>query len=205
MSNTNYMQVKPDSHYWTSIEMLLNYLGHHVNGNVPANYLIIGLENTREAGYTLAPDQPLQGVEQGKECEKCNGSGLVNEPGKPEKHDCAYCDGTGRINQRLNKSFWSKAVLNKIDFYNKYHFRDGDTKEPLSIGAAYTKLKRGGNVEWLDEEATEAIPDAVGFVHFILQERWLAGAGMYWTQEDETDPDKKYTIEQLYQLYKSKS
>lgn len=49
--NINYLYVKPNSHYWTSVEMLLNYL--EFKDSIDIGYLRIGLQNCRDAGYDL--------------------------------------------------------------------------------------------------------------------------------------------------------
>lgn len=61
--SVNFHQVMPDSHFWTSIKMLLNFLDRYKNGNVSANYLIIGLQNTLKNGYDI---QPLPEVKEDK-------------------------------------------------------------------------------------------------------------------------------------------
>ena len=55
-NNINFFQVEPDSHFWTSIEMLLNNLnGYKQSGInlVNIDYLIKGLENTLKQGYDI--------------------------------------------------------------------------------------------------------------------------------------------------------
>lgn len=69
-AQTNYMQTIPDSHFWSSIEMLLNFLNHYKNGGINTNYLIIGLQNTLNRGYQLtSPDQSQEAQKQGAEAE----------------------------------------------------------------------------------------------------------------------------------------
>ena len=59
--NANYMQVIPNSHYWSNLDMLLTYLGYiQISGNqwytawsAEVEHLIIGLENTIKNGYKL--------------------------------------------------------------------------------------------------------------------------------------------------------
>ena len=58
---TNFIQVIPNSHYWSNLDMLLTYLGYiQISGNqwytawsVEVEHLIIGLENTIKNGYKL--------------------------------------------------------------------------------------------------------------------------------------------------------
>lgn len=50
---SNFVYTQPDSHFWTSIEMMLNFYNHYKNGDVNANYIIIGLQNTLKNGYDI--------------------------------------------------------------------------------------------------------------------------------------------------------
>ena len=53
MSNSiNYYQVIPNSHFWTSLEQLLNDIKHNPNA-LNIEYLEIGLKNTYEQGYNI--------------------------------------------------------------------------------------------------------------------------------------------------------
>jgi hypothetical protein len=49
----HYYQVEPDSHYWTSLEMLLNYLKQVEIFTGYRSYLIKGIENTIKNGFRL--------------------------------------------------------------------------------------------------------------------------------------------------------
>jgi hypothetical protein len=49
--STNFHQVIPDSHFWTSLEQILNYVKTYIPEQT---YLIKGLENTIEQGYKLS-------------------------------------------------------------------------------------------------------------------------------------------------------
>jgi tRNA G10 N-methylase Trm11 len=50
--NNNYMQVIPDSHFWTNLKMLLNYL-ELTYEPINKEDLIIGIKNTLKRGYDL--------------------------------------------------------------------------------------------------------------------------------------------------------
>lgn len=59
-SKVNYMQVLEDSHFWTDLDMLKNFLNHLPASNT-RDYLLKGVENTIKNGYTLVQtDKPLE-------------------------------------------------------------------------------------------------------------------------------------------------
>ncbi len=49
------MQVIPNSHYWTDLNMLLNYLKFHPSLKIIdlKEYLMTGIENTLKQGYDI--------------------------------------------------------------------------------------------------------------------------------------------------------
>lgn len=55
----NFYQTVPNSHYWTSIEMLVNFMNHYPNDNTPhametlKEVITVGLENTLKQGYQI--------------------------------------------------------------------------------------------------------------------------------------------------------
>lgn len=51
------VQVTPNSHYWSSIETLINYL-ELTPETINRKYLIIGLKNSLEHGYDLRKNYP---------------------------------------------------------------------------------------------------------------------------------------------------
>jgi len=54
--NTNYMHVVPNSHFWTDIAMLQNWLtysAHRLSKQQIIDHLKIGLINTVENGYDI--------------------------------------------------------------------------------------------------------------------------------------------------------
>lgn len=52
MGNINYMQVIPDSHFWTDLNQMLNAITFHPEELTP-DYLKIGLANSKKNGYEL--------------------------------------------------------------------------------------------------------------------------------------------------------
>lgn len=52
MTGANYMQVVPDSHYWTDLNQMLNAIKLHPEELTP-DYLKIGLSNSKKNGYEL--------------------------------------------------------------------------------------------------------------------------------------------------------
>ena len=59
LPTSNFLQVEPNSHFWTSIDMLLNYISTYQQVNSPGNcsqllsHLETGLENTKKNGYDI--------------------------------------------------------------------------------------------------------------------------------------------------------
>lgn len=68
-AQANYHQVVPDSHYWDSIDSLINYLSYQKARAVDIDYLITGFKNSLKNGYDIRPSQPAEnnGQEEGKE------------------------------------------------------------------------------------------------------------------------------------------
>lgn len=62
---TNFYQTVPNSHYWTSLEMLINFMKHYPNDPSPEametlkEVLTTGLENTLKQGYQLSNNKSL--------------------------------------------------------------------------------------------------------------------------------------------------
>lgn len=58
----NYMQTIPDSHFWTSIEMLMNWVGYAFKdiSDIEADkqHLMIGLSNTLSHGFDIQKTPP---------------------------------------------------------------------------------------------------------------------------------------------------
>ena len=50
-TGTYFIRTEPNSHFWTSIEMLINCI--KTDPNCDKEYLIKGLENTLKQGYDL--------------------------------------------------------------------------------------------------------------------------------------------------------
>lgn len=55
---SNYMHVEPDSHFWTDIKMLMNFIAHQRMPGYAKNYLLTGLKNTLDRGYDIQPLNP---------------------------------------------------------------------------------------------------------------------------------------------------
>ena len=69
--NANYMQVIPNSHYWSNLDQLLTYLGYIQSSGNPfytnawneeVKQIIIGLENTIKNGYKLKKLNKVQTI-----------------------------------------------------------------------------------------------------------------------------------------------
>lgn len=58
-NSVNYVQVVPESHFWTDLEQLLEFFKHQ---EMTQEYLLTGLENTKKNGYEL---QQLKNVTDG--------------------------------------------------------------------------------------------------------------------------------------------
>lgn len=66
MNDINYMQVIPNSQFYTNIEQILNYLNYlkypipGTSNEEALKYLVIGLQNTIKNGYNI---QKIDGKE----------------------------------------------------------------------------------------------------------------------------------------------
>lgn len=79
----NFVYAHPDSHFWTSIEMLMEWLKHHssfTSRERSVEHLVIGLQNTLKNGYDI---QKLAG-------KKDEVKGCKAEP-KPDNAQCTDC------------------------------------------------------------------------------------------------------------------
>jgi len=70
MTKNNYLHIVPNSHFWTDLNQLLEYLKYK---KITNKYLKIGLENTLENGYNLrlkmkeyGEQEYKRGIEDGK-------------------------------------------------------------------------------------------------------------------------------------------
>lgn len=50
---SNYLHVEPNSHFWTDIKMLMNFIVHQRMSGYAKEYLLRGLKNTLDRGYDI--------------------------------------------------------------------------------------------------------------------------------------------------------
>lgn len=57
-SSSNFMAIVPDSHFWTSTEMMMEWVRSekaNPREKDPLEYIRVGLENMRKNGYSIQP------------------------------------------------------------------------------------------------------------------------------------------------------
>ncbi len=115
-------------------------------------------------------------------CKKCNGYGVVNEPGKPEKHDCAYCNGTGKMD--VDTIVYD--IIGQLSF-------NGFLSDRITVEEAKEILYRFAHQFPTGQEAIE-------FAEWIGNNNYKRVVNGTWGKSFENE---NFTSEQLYQLFRS--
>lgn len=199
-TSANFMQVVPDSHSWSNIKMLLNFLDHYKNGNCSTNYLIIGLRNTLKNGYDLRQlPAPSSGDSNEENIEDSMGFPFVKM--KDGRWYYSYKDFKG-LNQ--HSRIFDTAEQCFLDYSHLCMTREG-SQEHEAILTAHASLP--GNSEYWQRRCEAAEKLIAVYENGKSQDEWEM-AGHQWQQLKSQSPvpagdkqDEKRKDDALYTYY----